>query len=373
VKSTNTRYLVGIDHLRGFAACLIVFYHALHLLSFWPRAAGADPLRFWIHSKNPLIVLIEEGHTSVALFMVLSGFIFSVAALGKEVAYWPYLKNRFLRIYPLYFVMLCAGITALPGQYSASALGQALLFQADYTGSIDLGAYSTMFWAVAIEFQFYLVFPFLHRFIERDGVRWALAAIVLIVVLRWVASTDNLNPRDVSYRHVLGRMDQFLIGMLSARVFRRCERLSLPWGLVSLAAAALMLGLLVAFNQLGGYPLNASWKVLWPGIEALGWASVLVSYTLFASRVPAWLSQPLVGLGTISYSIYLLHFLCIVELPRWFPFDPGGRPNLAAVVYALKYVLPAVLPMAALTYYVVERPFLKLRVSYLRDTKPAPD
>jgi peptidoglycan/LPS O-acetylase OafA/YrhL len=85
------------------------------------------------------------------------------------------------------------------------------------------------------------------------------------------------------------------------------------------------------------------------------------------------LSQPLVGLGTISYSIYLLHFLCIVELPRWFPFDPGGRPNLAAVVYALKYVLPAVLPMAALTYYVVERPFLKLRVSYLRDIQPTAD
>jgi peptidoglycan/LPS O-acetylase OafA/YrhL len=132
-----------------------------------------------------------------------------------------------------------------------------------------------------------------------------------------------------------------------------------------------MLGLLVGFNQLGGYPLNANWKILWPDVEALGWASVLVSYTLFANRVPAWLSQPLVGLGTISYSIYLLHFVCIVELPRWFPFEPAGRPNLAAIVYALTHVLPAVLPMAALTYYVVERPFLNLRVSYLRETKPA--
>jgi peptidoglycan/LPS O-acetylase OafA/YrhL len=369
VKSSNTRYLVGIDHLRGGAALLIVFYHSLHVLSFRLRAAGGDPNRFWIQTKNPLLALLEEGHTSVALFMVLSGFVFSVAALGREIAYGAYLKNRFLRIYPLYIVMLCTGLSAFPAKYTFATVAQALLFQANYPGAVEVGSYSVMFWAIAIEFQFYLVFPFLHRFMERDGLPWVIASVALLFVLRWLAAVDSLNPRDVSYWHLLGRLDQFLIGMLTARLFRRWERLPIGWGLPSMLAFTLMLGLLVGFNQLGGYPLNAWWKIFWPCIEALGWASVLLTYTLFAKRVPAFLSKPLAALGTISYSIYLLHFICVMELPRWFPFVPGAHPNVASQLYTLKVVLPALLPFAALTYYVVERPFLNMRVSYLRDPK----
>ena len=64
-----------------------MFYHGLHVLSYFPRAQGGDPYRFWIHTRNPLLALLEEGHTAVALFMVLSGFVFSVSAAGKEIAY----------------------------------------------------------------------------------------------------------------------------------------------------------------------------------------------------------------------------------------------------------------------------------------------
>ena len=372
MRSSNTRYLVGLDHLRGFGAILIVFYHALHVLSFGVRAGTGDPSQFWVHTLNPFIALIEEGHTSVALFMVLSGFVFSVAAEGREIAYWPFVKNRFLRVYPLYIVVMLAGLAALPSAYSPPAMFQALLFQANYAGALNLPPYSSMFWAVAVEFQFYLLFPFLHRFIERYGARWIMSSIALFILLRFCAATTSSSPRDVSYWHLIARLDQFLLGMWSARLFSRWELRNVPWGLITLVCGACVATMLVAFNQLGGFPAQGYWKVAWPTIEGLGWASVLLSYTAFAKRMPALISKPLAALGTVSYSVYLLHFVCLMIVPRWIPLWTSDSPNVTSQLYALGVILPILLPLSALSYYAVERPFLNMRVRYLRDLPAVP-
>jgi peptidoglycan/LPS O-acetylase OafA/YrhL len=365
VKGRNTQYLVGLDHVRAFAALLIVFYHGLHVLSFYPRAAGGDPMRFWVFSRNPFWVLVEEGHSAVALFIVLSGFVLSVGAIGREVYYWPYFKNRLLRIYPLLLVIMFAGLAAHPTQYTFLGVLQILLFQANYQGLAQLPPFSSMFWAVAVELQLYLVFPLLHRFIERHGFRWVLGAIVMFTLLRLAASTGSSNPRDLSYWQVLGRIDQFLIGMMTARVFRRAQRAQLPWGVLTLLALLCALAVLVAFNQRGGYPSIAMWKIVWPTIEGLMWAPLLLTYALYAPRIPSFLSTPLAALGTISYSIYLLHYTIITTLPRLINVQLSPDPNLASQLYIALCVLPVLLPAAALTYYVVERPFLDLRVRYL--------
>ncbi|HKP58531.1 MAG TPA: acyltransferase [Polyangiales bacterium] len=366
MRSPNIKYLVGLDHLRAFAALLIVFYHGLHLLSLQPRAgARGDVAPFWWISNNPLAALIEEGHTSVALFMVLSGFVFSVGALGRNINYGAYLKNRFLRIYPLFMFLTVVALAAFPSAYSLLALLQTLLFQGNLPGSLNIPPYTSMFWAVGIEFQFYLLFPLLHRFIEREGARWAIGAIALCIAMRLIASIGGSNARDVTYWHLLGRLDQFLIGMLAARVFDRLRARPLPWGLLTTAAFGSTLALVMAFNRAGGWPTLALWKVLWPTAEALGWGFVIVSYTAFASRVPQLISRPLAALGSISYSIYLLHYTFVLFLPRFIPVSFGADPNWASQAYVLLIVLPILLPLAALSYYVIERPFLKLRVRYL--------
>lgn len=337
------------------------------MLSFFPRAQGGDPYRFWIQTKNPLWVLVEEGHSAVGFFIVLSGFLFSVSALDKDVVYSAFLRNRILRIFPLFVLILVAGSVAEPGAYSFLGILQTVFMQANFQGGAHGGAFTGMFWAVAVEFQLYLIFPFLHRFIERYGARWALACIALCLALRLLAAgVGSSNAREISYYHVLGRLDQFLIGMLAARVFRQLETRKLPWGLLSLAATGLVLAVLTGFNQLGGYPNPALWKVLWPIAEALAWAPLLLVYTCFAERLPRWLGTPLAGIGAISYSIYLLHNACIIGMPRlWYP-QLSPDLNSHALLYTLYAVLPVLIALSALSYYVVERPFLALRVSYLR-------
>jgi peptidoglycan/LPS O-acetylase OafA/YrhL len=368
VRSPNIRYLVGLDHLRALAALLIVFYHGLHLLSFFPRSVGKDPYALWIYTHNPFVALLEEGHTAVALFMVLSGFVFSVAAAGKEIDYFAFLKNRFLRIYPLFVFMLLVGSSAFPKTYTFLGALQSLFFQADFQGAADLGSFSQMFWAVGVEFQFYLLFPFLHRFLERHGMRWAAAAIALCLLFRLIATLlGTTNARDISYWHLIGRLDQFLIGMLTARVFLRLRHTRLRWGWLSVASTVVVLAVILAFNQLGGYPKVTLWKVAWPTVEALAWAPLLLTYTSFADRVPAAVSRPLAAMGSISYSLYLLHLPCIAILPRLFKPVFANDPNLASQLYVALVILPVLVPLAALSYYVIERPFLAQRVRYLRD------
>ncbi len=372
MKSSNIRYVPGLDHLRAGAVLLVVFYHALHLLSLIPRAVskGVEFHALWVYSKNPLVSLIEEGHSSVGLFMVLSGFVFSVGAVGREIEYWPFLKNRFLRIYPLMVVLAMVGAAAHPARYAFLGLLQTLLFQADFQGALSADPFSSVFWTIAVEFQFYLVFPFLHRFIERDGFRLGFALILLANLLRVGAVyVGSSNPHDVYYWHMVGRLDEFVLGMLAARIHLRIKERRLPWGPLSLGAVALVLGALLAYNQLGGWSSAGRWKIVWPTIEGVVWAALIIAYVPFANRVPEWLSRPVARLGTWSYSLYLLHFGFLLLLPRFIPFYPGSRPNLSSQLYALEWVLPVLIPLAALSYYAVERPFLELRVRYLR----APD
>jgi peptidoglycan/LPS O-acetylase OafA/YrhL len=368
VRSPNIQYRQGLDHLRGFAATLIVFYHGLHLVSFFPRAQGGDAYRFWIKTWNPGLALIEEGHSAVTFFMVLSGFLFSVAAVGKEVIYGAFLKNRLLRIAPLLLFVLIVGLVANPSSYTFLGVLQTLLFQADFPGAAQVGMFSGMFWAVAVEFQLYLLFPFLHRFVEEHGLRWALGCIALCLAMRLMAAyVGSSNPRDIAYGHVLGRLDQFIIGMLTARLYRRIETLALPWGVLCGVSTLVVLAVLLGFNQLGGYPNMDAWKVVWPTFEALLWAQLIVTYTRFAERIPSWLGTPLAAYGSISYSIYLLHSTCIVLLARaWEPYFLHPDPNIAAIIFVPLCVLPVLIPLATLSYWVVERPFLALRVQYLR-------
>ena len=371
MRSPNIRYRQGLDQLRGLAALLIVFYHGLHVLSFFPRARGGNPYQFWIRTWNPFMALIEEGHSAVGFFIVLSGFLFSVSALGQRVIYSAFFRNRVLRIFPLFVLLLVVGSVANATAYTFNGVLQTVFMQADFPGAAQGGVFSGMFWAVAVEFQLYLIFPFLHHFTERHGKRWAIACIALCVAMRLLAAgVGPANARDISYSHVLGRLDQFVIGMLAARLFRQLEPRPLPWGLLSLAATGLVLAVLTGFNQLGGYPNSALWKVLWPVVEALAWAPLLIAYTCFAERLPGWLGTPLAAIGTISYSIYLLHNALIAALPRlWYP-QLSPDLNSHALLYVLYGIMPVLLALSALSYYVVERPFLALRVSYLNKTDP---
>lgn len=260
MKSKNIDYLPGVDHLRGFAALLIVAYHGVTVITY--KLAYGDPFTFdhWGDADNPLTALVLEGHTAVALFMVLSGFIFAYGSYGKDVQYKDFIINRFVRTYPLFLVILFLGMAARPEGVTLDGVLQSVLFLANTRAAVDLTPYTSMFWAVAVEWQFYLIFPFLLAFLNQRGVRPLLLLLVALILLRTLATALGASPRDISYWTIIGRMDQFLLGMLGGAAFQR----GLIGGGRAMAlvagSGALVLAYAAALNAAGGWPRDMWWK-----------------------------------------------------------------------------------------------------------------
>jgi peptidoglycan/LPS O-acetylase OafA/YrhL len=369
MRSVNIKYVPGVDHLRGFAATLILFYHGFqfytHNLAFGGYGFSD---REWVKTTSPLLALVVEGYSSVSLFMVLSGFIFTYGALGKSIVYRNFFVNRLWRIFPLFLFMLVCGIAVFPKTYNFLGLSQIMLFQGNFPGAPAFGAFTLMAWAIAVEFQFYLVFPFLLRFYERYGVRYLFGVWAVCLIFRILAYLLEGATRDMAYFSIIGRLDQFVLGMLAAIVFVRYRRVAdaLKWAFP--VSVALVLGWMVFFNHLGGYPVQGKRWLIWPSVDGFVWAFFLITYLPVSHFVPRPISRVIGFMGECSFSVYLLHFLVLTILivSRYvirFPTDTisGALLNVTLVLLPITYGL------SALTYLVIEKPFLDLRRSYLKE------
>jgi peptidoglycan/LPS O-acetylase OafA/YrhL len=187
------------------------------------------------------------------------------------------------------------------------------------------------------------------------------------IALRAVLWASGQDVQQWAYWTLIGRIDQFLLGMLAWR-YRRAIA-GRHW-----YAALIATGFALAYywyDLAGGFfsaepgTPSALW-VIWPTVEALGWASLIAYYD--GSFVPrdAGLSGAIARAGTYSYSIYLLHF--------YFVFDAAYLIDRYVMRLSNFYVASgwsllcfiAMVPVARLSYRCAEEPFLRLRKRYVR-------
>jgi peptidoglycan/LPS O-acetylase OafA/YrhL len=359
LRSRNRAYVPALSYLRAIAALTVVFYHGV--ITHYGYVQPGWHLEDWPLSWNPLKIYVVEGHTAVALFMVLSGYVLTLGVLESEIDYGKFIVNRMLRIYPRYGLLLVLAIYANPEGFSVAAFTQTLLPFANLPGIINAGVITAMFWAVAVEFQFYLVFPFLVRFLKKYGQSYLATVLVLALAVRLLTAFGPTNMHDFAYRTIFGRIDQFVIGMLAASLYvgRSYRR---HWVLPAVAVAGL--ALLVAYNRAGGYPVDAWWKTLWPPVEGAAWAAIIVAAVHTPLRMPRLIGRPLIIVADMSCSIYLLHstvFQIVGERHLYLePFHSMFHNGLATGIV----LLPIILALSYLTYFVVERPFMGLRRRY---------
>lgn len=368
-QSENIHHLRGLAHLRAFAALVVILYHGMSAISGVPTAPAA-----------PLWNVIREGHAGVSLFLVLSGFLFEYGTRGRSIRYWPFLRNRFLRIYPLFLFMVFVEAYAEPTKFTFVGFLQTIFLMGNLPGAnVMVGnQFIGATWTLMVEFQFYLLFPFLHRMFHRHGMRWMTAVLGLLLLTRLLmVYGDGTNARDLSYWTIFGRLDQFLTGMIAARFYAQREGRSrvplaafFPLTLVVIVAAATW------FHRAGGWDSESNWKVVWMDGEALICAAFIVTYLPLARFLPALLEAGLDMLGELSYSTYLLHYtlVSIFLAHNWYP-KLSHDPNWNGLLGTLVTVFPLTLAIAALTYTLIEKPFLALRGKYLgpsfSDANPA--
>lgn len=368
MRSPNIRYIGGVDHLRGIAALWIVAYHGMQIFRAYPLGDVVSRGALWLHNQNPLLALIVEGHTAVGLFLVLSGFILAYGNRDCDIDWWQFVRNRLLRIAPLMIALTVVGTYAFPQSFKFEGFWQHVLLQSNLPGANPMGPFALMFWTIAVEFQFYLVFPFLLRFLRARGLRYVAAAIGLALITRAVAVLHGANPRDMSYWTIVGRFDQFLLGMALGLTYRpgilHGWRRLVPAGV---AAIGLVIGSIYGFHRAGGWPAVAFWKMAWPTAEGLVWTAFILVYLEASPWIWSGIARPLCALGTLSFSVYLVHRIVIDGMSK-----TGWLLTVSAVpapwnsILNLLIAIPIIVALSCLTYYVIEKPFLDLRGGYQR-------
>ena len=366
--SNNRTYIPEVDQLRGFAAMLVLFFHGYILLGpIMAFGRSYDEGKDWQQPANYFVTILQEGHTGVALFIVLSGFILSLGAIGNQVKYSSFLIARLLRIYPLLIVFWLVASRVEQGPVDILKVLTTLIPFNVPSGGLTNG-FVAMFWAVAIEFQCYLIFPFLLAFSNERGSKYLLQVIAVAFVMRCLAVfAFGADPKDIGYWTIAGRIDQFCLGIIAARLYVTHK----PKAIWFLPAAVGIGAMLWIFNRFGGGASRAYWKLAWPTIEGAAWAFFIVTYIAAGRLLLKPIAWIVTGVGVISFSIYLVHYPLIVLVMRnslYLRWTGDGYTD--ALVTTLFIIAPLSILIAILTYHTIELPFLGMRPKYIKSKEP---
>jgi peptidoglycan/LPS O-acetylase OafA/YrhL len=312
--SDDTRSRVAsLDALRGVAILLVVLYHLpLH---------ASGPL------SRDLRLVAACGWAGVDLFFVLSGFLITgilYDSRGNSDYFRNFYMRRVLRIMPLYLVALviCFHILPLlhlitPELLPPAAAGSEWWFLAylqNVRMALDIQSvpvYTQHFWSLAVEEQFYLIWPFVVLLCSRERLlRVTVAAMVGSVLLRLALVAARVDPL-VLYLLTPTRLDGLAVGAIIALVARGPRLDALRWLRVAGSGAAL----LIAFFVWRDHRLNVrgSRTLAVVGYTAVALAAgALLDLTLrvrsgsLAGRIAR--NRVLGWIGRRSYAIYVIHF-----------------------------------------------------------------
>jgi peptidoglycan/LPS O-acetylase OafA/YrhL len=358
VRSKNTGYIDRLDHLRAFAAIIVLLFHVKLALTTWKTSADYFP-----------IPIIDQGHAGVFFFMVVTGFIFAHIVGNDEIDIKRFYLNRILRIYPLFvFLVVLSYYTAPPGDRGGT-LRLLLTLLPIGDGSQPAGTYALTMWSVAVEMQFYLLFPFVYPELRKRGWYGYGVLLMALIGLRWFCWLHDGNIHGLTFGTLFGGADCFVIGMMASKIHRAMGKTIIPGWVPLILFVGFNLVMLALFSQPSfwhvhwGFPQPhelspSSLWIIWPTIAGATFAALMLSYLRAGFTIPRPLNATLNWLGTISYSIYGWH-LAVLGSSSFMP-GPWVTPYLYGPI-----VLLATIPVAALSYYIIERPFLSMRVRYI--------
>lgn len=355
MKSNTNLYYIGLDHVRAIAAYLVFCWHFLH-------ASNGQPVPFSEPHLIPPISLLNEGHIGVSVFMTLSGYLFSKLLDNREVNYLLFYVNRFLRLAPLVFLVV--GINAF---MLHDSLGEQFwYFFASLTNGLIYPSLPNAGWSITVEFHFYLALPLL-LWLYKFGYRYLVYSVILAISFRAYLFLLEGSVQYYSYWTIIGRLDLFLIGMLC---FRFREKI---WAYNSLASGVSLLFLIALYaylNQIGGYKATSDssiWIIL-ATMEGVAIGPLIAFYDKASSKYSGTFSKFIANIGKYSYSIYLLHLFVVFKLASFIHSEIIDLSNIYLALIAATFSFLLFIPIASISFHLIEKPFLKYRVHYLRDS-----
>jgi peptidoglycan/LPS O-acetylase OafA/YrhL len=354
--STGAHYL-GLDHIRAAAALMVFVWHFTHAARGYPVSFEGAP---WIFP----FAIFDEGHTGVALFMVLSGYLFAKLLDGRSIKYAQFFWNRLLRIAPL-LVLVVVIVGAKQAFQGALATYPRTLLDGFILPTWPNGG-----WSITAEMHFYIALPLL-LYLARHWRFAPLVAVVIAVSLRAAIFLFHGEVQDAAYWTIIGRADDFLLGIAA---FKFREHFANRHALV-LSIAICFAAYFWAFDYLGGFYLIGKSSPIWitlPTAEAIAYSSFIAYYDTTYHPSPTGFSWALSKVGEYSYSIYLLHPFVVFYLSDVVQRRVMDISNfyIACAWALLGFAL--MIPVGFVSYNYFELPFLRLRKTAIKTEAPLP-
>ena len=324
------RHYLVLDGARGLAIALVLHHHF--------SAGAGHGLVERLFSTSASV-----GWCGVDLFFVLSGFLITGllddARGGLLFGYFrDFYVRRALRIFPLYYVFLLVvfaalpwAVSALPAGYPRERLGFFFYLQNfAYARAGNLGwAVAGSTWSLAIEEQFYLVWPLVVRSLRRRALLRACLAIAAVSLALRIVLLAGGASSTLLYVMPFTRADGLALGGAAALLLRegvdpsRLLRAARRGCAAGLGGFALLVLVRRSTSHADAWVQTAGYSLL-----ALGFASLLTWAVLAPEgRLARLLSNgALRTLGKYSYAIYLVHLGVRDLLMR--VVDPSNSPLL---------------------------------------------
>ena len=350
-------HLPALDGLRGIAVVLVIAYHSA-------------PSR-----------VVTFGWCGVDLFFVLSGFLItgiladSVASGGAALRFY---LRRSLRIWPLYYLFLAFTFLLLPRigpTLAPSAVDHPplryLLFINNYWYGAESFSVLGPLWSLAIEEQYYVVWPVLVWTLRRRTLLWTCAAMPLVsfALRRWLLS-KGWSGAEV-YALTFARLDGLAMGSALALVFRTVPEATMlaharsaKWLAATALGAAVVCASTMGTGDDATNPNVFSWVFL---LFAVGFAALLLwsLHDPILKRMLSW--WPLVEAGRLSFGLYVYHLVVFGLVHALFVGHLRGLSAqwlilAKAAKWTVAYGLLVAVALASARW--LEAPFLRLKDAY---------
>ena len=374
-RSTHFGFL---DSIRGLAAFYVVLHHASQSIAMDSRSVWK-----FVHT------LFGGGHYAVDVFIVLSGFSLGIPVwTGKYDGFSKYICRRAVRILPPYFITcaICLALiyTVIDGgsgsrwENSAHITTMGLithLFMVYDWSTATATQINYVLWSVAVEWKIYFLLPLIVYVITQIGGAMSMLVIGVLSYGAWIViyKLGVLNPG--AFGSSLYYVWLFAMGLLSSRIAIEksgqvscADRKKSNYFLVATALAAVVACVITRRTL----TLQTALQIQSGFVGA--WAAVLLYWFAIRPRQPirpSALATVTGSLGTMGYSIYLIHPPIVQLIYQWI-FERNGWTGSAAIV-PMTVLCALIVPLAAYGFHICfERPFHHLsRSLFTASRKPA--
>ncbi|MCQ2437670.1 MAG: acyltransferase [Clostridia bacterium] len=369
----NTTYADAADFMRVAALFFVAWFH-IWQQSWLAPVLNVGPIRI---DFNPCV---RAGYIFVDFLILLSGFLLYLPYANRKTSkIGDFYRRRAVRILPgyLFAVLVIFFCFALPQKEYASSerMWSDLLSHLTFTHTFSYNTYvatklDVVLWTLAIEVQFYLIFPFVAKVFRKRPA--ACYAVMILIAQFWrVMVFDPAEDTNLLVNQLPAFMDAYANGMLAASLYvsfgKKRQSAVSAWlnTLLTVVACVVITRPVIRQSHLPGYEeirrgqINHRFILTFFGGVFLvcGSRSIALLRHLLSNTVVRFLSG-------ISFNFYIWHQYLAVQLKKWHipayfdpePFRVGEQP------WQLQYTLLCFglsLVLAVLITYLIEKPLAK--------------